>query len=49
MKSHLRIARPVQSIEQTTRMYCDGLDLKVLGEFKDHDGFDGVMLGRAGM
>ena len=28
-------------------MYCSGLDLRVLGSFEDHDGFDGVMLGTA--
>jgi len=26
-------------------MYAKGLGLEVLGEFKDHDGFDGVILG----
>jgi YycE-like C-terminal domain/YycE-like N-terminal domain len=29
-------------------MYCGGLGLRILGSFKDHDGFDGVMLGIAG-
>jgi hypothetical protein len=26
-------------------MYCEGLGLRVLGSFEDHEGFDGVMLG----
>jgi hypothetical protein len=26
-------------------MYCEGLGLRVLGTFENHDGFDGVMLG----
>jgi hypothetical protein len=30
-------------------MYCAGLGLRVLGSFEDHEGFDGIMLGRAGM
>jgi catechol 2,3-dioxygenase-like lactoylglutathione lyase family enzyme len=30
-------------------MYCSGLGLKVVGQFKDHAGFDGMMLGREGM
>ena len=30
------------------RFYRDGLGLDVLGSFDDHDGFDGVMLGRVG-
>ncbi len=29
-------------------MYCAGLDLRVIGSFKDHEGFDGVMLGNSG-
>jgi hypothetical protein len=29
-------------------MYCAGLGLRVVGSFEDHNGFDGVMLGRAG-
>ena len=29
-------------------MYCAGLGLKVLGEFKDHSGFDGSMVGSLG-
>ncbi len=27
------------------RFYRDGLDLEVLGSFRDHAGFDGIMLG----
>ena len=30
-------------------MYCEGLNLRVLGSFENHDGFDGVMLGAADM
>ena len=26
-------------------MYCRGLGLRVVGNFENHDGFDGVMLG----
>lgn len=29
-------------------MYKEGLDLEVLGSFEDHDGFDGVILGKPG-
>jgi catechol 2,3-dioxygenase-like lactoylglutathione lyase family enzyme len=49
MKQHLRIARPVTDIARTRQLYCAGLGLGVVGEFSGHDGFDGVMLGRAGM
>ena len=30
-------------------MYCAGLNLVALARFQDHQGFDGVMLGRSGM
>lgn len=29
-------------------MYCAAFALSVLGSFQDHEGFDGVMLGRPG-
>lgn len=46
--SHLRIARPSDDLDAVTRFYRDGLGFSVLGGFTDHDGFDGVMLGRPG-
>lgn len=49
MTHHLRIARPVSDVGRATRMYTTGLDLRVLGSFEDHEGFDGVMLGREGV
>jgi len=48
MPPHLRIARPVRDLEQSTTMYCRGLDLRVIDSFRDHGGFDGVMLAPAG-
>ena len=45
MNCHLRIARPVFDIEATRKMYCDGLQLQVIGYFANHEGFDGIMLG----
>ena len=47
-KTHLRIARPTDNLADVVKFYRDGLGLTVLCEFKDHDGFDGVMLGHAG-
>jgi catechol 2,3-dioxygenase-like lactoylglutathione lyase family enzyme len=47
-KVHLRVARPSDDLAAVVRFYRDGLGFDVLGEFKDHDGFDGVMLGRKG-
>ena len=46
--AHLRVARPTDDLAAVVRFYCDGLGLDVLYEFHDHDGFDGIMLGRKG-
>jgi catechol 2,3-dioxygenase-like lactoylglutathione lyase family enzyme len=46
--AHLRVARPTDDLEAVARFYRDGLGLDVLFEFKDHDGWDGIMLGRKG-
>jgi catechol 2,3-dioxygenase-like lactoylglutathione lyase family enzyme len=47
-KAHLRVARPSDNLDAVVRFYRDGLGFAVLGEFRDHDGFDGVMLGHEG-
>ena len=44
----LRVARPSDNLEALVRFYRQGLGLEVLYRFADHDGFDGVMLGRPG-
>ncbi|OTA17325.1 glyoxalase [Xenorhabdus vietnamensis] len=41
----LRIARPTDNLNKIAEMYCRGLNFTILGEFKDHDSFDGIMLG----
>jgi catechol 2,3-dioxygenase-like lactoylglutathione lyase family enzyme len=46
--AHLRVARPTDNLAAVVRFYRDGLGFEVLSEFKGHDGFDGVMLGRPG-
>jgi catechol 2,3-dioxygenase-like lactoylglutathione lyase family enzyme len=48
MELHVRWARPVTDLRRTEAMYRDGLGLKRLDHFDDHDGFDGVMLGEPG-
>jgi catechol 2,3-dioxygenase-like lactoylglutathione lyase family enzyme len=48
MQAHLRIARPVRDLEKSVQMYCKGFGLVEVGRFADHEGFDGVMLGRVG-
>jgi hypothetical protein len=44
----LRIARPTDHLTTIATMYAEGLRLMVLGQFTDHDGFDGVILGHVG-
>lgn len=44
----LRVARPTDNLEALLPFYRDGLGLEVIYEFKDHDGFDGIMLGTPG-
>lgn len=46
MQTQLRIARPVSSLERSVAMYCSGLGLSEIGRFENHEGFDGVMLGK---
>lgn len=47
-KAHLRIARPTDHMPEVVSFYQDGLGFEVIGAFKDHDGFDGVILGHPG-
>lgn len=41
----LRIARPTDNLRRIAQMYCDGLGFELLGDFEDHLGFYGVMIG----
>jgi catechol 2,3-dioxygenase-like lactoylglutathione lyase family enzyme len=43
-----RVARPTDNLPEIVRFYRDGLGLEVLTSFENHEGFDGVMLGRKG-
>jgi len=45
----LRVARPTDQLKEVVRFYSEGVGLEILGSFEDHEGFDGVMLGLAGM
>ncbi|MGE7880637.1 VOC family protein [Bacillus sp. NPDC094077] len=40
-----RIARPTDKFEEVIAFYEKGIGLKRIGEFHDHEGYDGVMLG----
>jgi len=44
----MRVARPTDRLVEVVRFYSQGLGLRVLGSFRGHAGFDGVMLGRPG-
>lgn len=44
----LRVARSSDRLAAVTKFYTEGLGLEVLGSFEDHDGFDGIMIGRRG-
>jgi len=41
----LRIARPVSDLARSSALYCAGAGLSQLGEFSQHQGFSGIMLG----
>ena len=41
----LRIARPTDNLAALTKMYVAGLGFTLLGEFDEHDGFSGSMIG----
>ncbi len=47
-KAQLRVARPTDDLAPVVKFYRDGLGFDVISQFKDHDGIDGVMLGRKG-
>lgn len=40
-----RIARPTDKFEEVITFYEEGLGLKRIGEFHNHEGYDGVMFG----
>ena len=42
----LRVARPTDNLPALLRFYGVGLGLEQLAAFRNHNGFDGVMLGR---
>lgn len=43
--SVLRVARPTDNLKSIAKMYMEGLGFERLSEFKNHDGFDGIILG----
>ncbi|MDR4433674.1 VOC family protein [Bacillus tequilensis] len=43
--AQIRIARPTGQLQEIVRFYEEGLGLKRIGEFSQHNGYDGVMFG----
>lgn len=41
----VRIARPTDKLSEVIQFYREGLGLKEIGSFKDHEGYSGIMLG----
>ena len=46
--TQVRIARPTDKFDEVIRFYKEGLGLKEIGCFSEHDGYDGIMLGLPG-
>lgn len=44
--TYLRVARPTDQLRIVVAMYLEGLGFEILGQFNDHEGFDGVILGQ---
>lgn len=42
-----RYARHTKNIEKLTTFYTTVLDFEMIGNFQDHNGYDGVFLGKA--
>src|ERR1044071_4484348 len=47
-RTTLRVARATDRLDKVVRFYVAGLGFEKLGSFEDHEGFDGVMIGRPG-
>jgi catechol 2,3-dioxygenase-like lactoylglutathione lyase family enzyme len=43
-----RMARPTNRLEKLVEFYREGVGLKQIGEFRNHEGYDGIMLGLPG-
>ncbi|QDY75968.1 VOC family protein [Streptomyces qinzhouensis] len=44
----VRFARPTAAYDEVVAFYGDGLGLPVIAEWRDHDGYDGVVFGLPG-
>ena len=48
MVPYLRIGRPSRDPDAAALRYCTAFDLEELARFADHEGFDGVIIGKRG-
>lgn len=44
----VRLAKPSANLQSVARFYIDGLGLDLIGSFVDHDGYDGLLVGKHG-
>lgn len=47
--AQVRIARPTDKLQEVERFYCEGIGLRKLGSFKNHQGYNGVLIGLPGL
>ena len=40
----LRIARDTERLDEVVEFYREGIGLREIGGFRDHDGYDGMLL-----
>ncbi len=48
LAARIRVARPTDRLDEVVRFYTEGLDLKEIGSFEGHAGYDGVLIGLPG-
>lgn len=46
--AQVRVARPTDQLARIEEFYGEGLGLEIVGSFKQHDGYDGIMFGLPG-
>jgi catechol 2,3-dioxygenase-like lactoylglutathione lyase family enzyme len=46
--TQVRVAHPTDRLEEVVRFYCEGLGLKIIGSFQEHEGYSGVLIGLPG-
>jgi len=47
--TQVRIARQTDKLREVVKFYTEGLGLRQIGNFENHNGYDGVMIGLPGI